>query len=59
MVSIANFDNVNTSQDNIILKVFGGHRLRHVRGEDCGAIPIAQIPQQHTMLPSFTIMMKA
>jgi hypothetical protein len=37
--SIANSNSVNTSQEDIVLKVVGGHRSRHVRGKDCGAIP--------------------
>ena len=32
------FDNVNTSQEDIVLKVLGEHYLRHVRGKGCGAI---------------------
>ena len=35
----ANSDNVNTSQEDIVLKVLGGHRSGHVRGKGCGAIP--------------------
>ena len=36
---VANSDNTNTSQEDIVLKVLGGHRSRHVRGKGCGAIP--------------------
>ncbi|XP_059436606.1 uncharacterized protein LOC132169613 [Corylus avellana] len=35
----ANFDNTNASQEDIVLKVLGGHRSGHVRGKGCGAIP--------------------
>ena len=36
-------DSVNTSQEDIVLKVLGGHRLGHVRGKGCGAIPTRSI----------------
>ena len=35
----ASSDSVNTNQDDIVLKVLGGHRSGHVRGKGCGAIP--------------------
>ena len=35
----ANFDNAAISHEDIVLKVFGGHRSGHVRGKGCGAIP--------------------
>ena len=37
---VANSDNVNTSQEDIVLKVLGGHHSGHVRGKGCGAIPL-------------------
>jgi hypothetical protein len=40
MKSIAeSSDSVNSSQEDIVLKVLGGHRSGHVRGKGCGAIP--------------------
>jgi hypothetical protein len=39
----ANFDSANTSQEDIVLKVLGGHRSRHCRGKGCGAIPTRSI----------------
>jgi hypothetical protein len=35
-----NFDDVNISAEDIVLKVLGEHRLGYVRGQGCGAIPI-------------------
>jgi hypothetical protein len=35
----ASSDSVNSSQEDIVLKVLGGHRSGHVRGKGCGAIP--------------------
>jgi hypothetical protein len=41
MESIAtNFDYINISPEDIVLKVLGGHYLGHVIGMGCGAIPI-------------------
>jgi hypothetical protein len=34
-----NSENVNTSQEDIVSQVIGGHRLGHVSGMGCGAIP--------------------
>jgi hypothetical protein len=39
----ANSDSVNTSQEDIFLKVLGGPRSGHVRGKGCGAIPTRSI----------------
>ena len=36
---VANSDNTNTSQEDIVLKVLRGHRSGHVRGKGCGVIP--------------------
>ncbi|XP_059441775.1 uncharacterized protein LOC132174086 [Corylus avellana] len=35
----ANSDNTNASQEDIVLKVLGGHRSGHVKGKGCGAKP--------------------
>ena len=40
---VASSDSVNTSQDDIVLKVLGGHCSEHVRGKGCGAIPSRSI----------------
>jgi hypothetical protein len=37
---VANSNNTNTSQEDIVLKVLGGHHSGHVRGKGCGAKPI-------------------
>jgi hypothetical protein len=48
MESIAtNFDDVNIRPEDIVLKVLGGHRSRHVRGQGCGAIPIRSNSSTH------------
>jgi hypothetical protein len=36
---VANSDNVNTREEDIVLKVLDGHHLGHVIGKGCGAIP--------------------
>ncbi|XP_059456466.1 uncharacterized protein LOC132186504 [Corylus avellana] len=40
MKSIDSSNSDNISQEDIVLKVLGGHRSGHVRGQGCGAIPI-------------------
>jgi hypothetical protein len=48
MESIAtNFNDVNICPEDIVLKVLGGHRLGHVRGQGCGAIPIQSNSSTH------------
>ena len=45
----ANFDSVNTSEEDIVLKVLGGHCSGHVKGKGCGAILTRSIfSSEHT-----------